>query len=930
MVEPDRRPSAQEIDELTELVRRDPSSPAFIDLGEAYLALGRPREAIEIGGIGLGAVPDSMEGRVMMARAFIALHQWKEAQAELLKVVKVDRTNKAGFALLGEVLLRRSDYERAVPVLQHAQNLDPTSPHVLTLLRRARAGQALDPPPPVPTPIAPRGQARRAPPASSAPPPTSRSMQRAAQAPMYDDEPMAAPARLLRDPPRAPDPPPQPRESRQRPAEPEPPRRPARSSVAPPVGPAGEPVRPRVVATSKPQDAARESLRKSAAVGENYLNDLLTGGLLEVAGVRVPDVEYDLRPDRRWGRSTTRMFVVLFILMFLGLGAGGFYWWYSEKEKAAAVAKAQKEAQEKIVHGSYEGLEAALNSLGYALKKDADSTLTMAYFAEVSGLEALLYGLEVERVDTAIKAAQRDIKKPDQKGYRELVIARAAVELSRLGRVEPEVAVAALSKVTGELDAWLAQHGDDRWARWLKGRAQLAAGQRTAGIASIKAAADGDGALVLAIIDQADLLVDDGKLPDALKLYDRALEIAPDHPLALLGRSLGRAESGVDATATMDDLSVKLEKQLGPRIAAYRLLALALVKYALEDYPGFKESLAGAQSGATVPSESRFYTRVAMAQLLAGDLEAAARARGAVNWYGSQKAEEDPQAHLVDTGLLVASGLPERALEEAMKIEGVRARIFRVQSLLDLQRWKDALDEANELKELAPENIEAQIVHEWARVVANSGTEREAAAKELDKVALKAKTKFGRHAQGMAAMATNSPEARNRLEQALKDITDEAPHPMVYRTHTALALLLLPTDPPASAEHINSARDANQGYQPANILAARMMLANGDADNAAAALQLVYKDIKNGSVTIEVELLACEATIRSSGASKDEKAAVPQKLEELKDKGADPAEIGRIAALIDPDLPEKLGVPAPEGEDDDKKDSGSSRRRRNK
>ncbi|MEO7735328.1 MAG: tetratricopeptide repeat protein, partial [Kofleriaceae bacterium] len=94
----------------------------------------------------------------MLARAHAALHQWKEAQGELLRVVKIDRSNRQGFALLGEVLLRRQDYERAVPVLQHAQNLDPTSPQILSMLKRARAGQALDPPPPLPSPIPPRGE----------------------------------------------------------------------------------------------------------------------------------------------------------------------------------------------------------------------------------------------------------------------------------------------------------------------------------------------------------------------------------------------------------------------------------------------------------------------------------------------------------------------------------------------------------------------------------------------------------------------------------------------------------------------------------------------------------------------------------------------------------------------------------------------------
>src|SRR5690349_19676274 len=161
MVDADRRPTAQEIEELIDLVRRDPGSPAFIDLGEAYLALGRPRDALQVGNLGLEQSPDNLEARVMMARAYASLHQWKEAQGELLRVVKVDRSSRAGFALLGEVLLRRSDYERAVPVLQHAQNLDPTSPAILSMLRRARAGQALDAPPPIPQPIPPRSEERR-------------------------------------------------------------------------------------------------------------------------------------------------------------------------------------------------------------------------------------------------------------------------------------------------------------------------------------------------------------------------------------------------------------------------------------------------------------------------------------------------------------------------------------------------------------------------------------------------------------------------------------------------------------------------------------------------------------------------------------------------------------------------------------------------
>ena len=105
MAEPDRRPSAQEIDELLELVRRDPGSPAFIDLGEAYLALGRAREAIDVGLAGLAVAPDRTEGRVMIARRGVEELVAREAQGvdgvlEARAQVKQKRT---GFHVIGQV-----------------------------------------------------------------------------------------------------------------------------------------------------------------------------------------------------------------------------------------------------------------------------------------------------------------------------------------------------------------------------------------------------------------------------------------------------------------------------------------------------------------------------------------------------------------------------------------------------------------------------------------------------------------------------------------------------------------------------------------------------------------------------------------------------------------------------------------------------------
>jgi tetratricopeptide (TPR) repeat protein len=901
MAEPDRRPSAEEIEELIDLVRRDPSSPAFVDLGDAYLALGRARDAAEVGTAGLAASPDSLEGRVMLARALVALHQWKEAQAELLRVVKTDRGNRLGFVLLGEVLMRRSDYERALPVLQHAQNLDPANPEVLVMLKRARQGQPLDPPAPIPTPMSPAPRAARAAPPAGRPAPKSAPPPAPPKRPGPGD--LAAAEAAMRGDPTELAPPPVWDE----------PVKPRAGGSAPLAAPHaqgsvdGTVPRPRVIPAAKPVNAAAASLRQSAAVGEQFLNDLLTGGLLDVPGVAVPEVDFDIKPDRRWGRSTTRAFVALFVTLFIGVGGGvGWYFW-TEHTRAEAVAAHRAKAAEVVTSATWDGFELALAELRGALAEEPASTLTMAQVAEVAALETLLYGTDDDRVDTAIKVAARDIDQPTEAGFRELLIARAAVELSRLDTLEAPATV--LADVRTRLDAWLATHADDGWARWLAGRAMLAAGERTAAHAALTQAQDGAKGAVVAMIDRADLLADEGKYDEAIKLQEQALAKIPDHPLAILGRALARAERGTDAAAVMDDLNVRLDKQLGPRVAAYRQLALAMAHYSLEDYVRFREALAAA----TGPHDARFHARIALARILAGDLAAAAEARAKVAWYGKTKPETDPLVALVDAALLVASGLPEKAIDMA-KGDSVRAMLLRGQALLDQGRHKDALAELDRAQAAAPDNIEVQVQREYARVMAGAGKERAAALEALEKVSRRAKSKIGRHALGAALLATGNPaEAKRRLEQAITDVSDEAPNPIAYRTRTLLAEIELAAgNVDGAATQIEEATKANPGYLPALALRSRVVLAKGDPDQALDLLRPVIKE--SFALNAALELTLAEALIRHKGATEQDRADAVAALQRAKGLGAAPAEIGRIAFLVDPGLPEKLEVPAPKSE----------------
>jgi tetratricopeptide (TPR) repeat protein len=917
VVDSDRRPTAQEIEELIDLVRRDPSSPAFIDLAEAYLALGRPKDAVTVGRAGLESSPDNLEGRVMLARAHCAMHQWKEAQGELLRVVKVDRSNRLGFALLGEVLLRRNDYERAVPVLQHAQNLDPTSPQILHMLKRARGSQPLDAPPPIPQPVPPRGETNYGISLDEAMP-SGRGGYGPASNPVAPTMAIKPSMDMRGDPTEHQ---PQPYGSYGEAATG---RGQKKMTAPPPMSLEG--VRPRMVPSAKPQNAAAASLRQSAAVGENYLNDLLTGGLLDVAGVRVPDADFDLRPDRRWGRSTRRAFIFLFVVLVLGIGGGGTWYWWTEKQKSEAVAQLQTDAKASIGAGDYEGLDTSIKKLGDALDKDKSNLLTFAYVAEAAGLKALLYGTDVTPVDQALKAVAKDIK-PGEPGARELVIGKAAVELSRLSTLQAPAST--LGEVRKLLDDHLAKHDNDKWARWLKARTLLAAGERKEAQAVLKAVADGEDGLVVAMVDQADLLVDEGKLDEALKLYDRALAKSKDHPLAVLGKALALAESTVDSNAAIDDLSVKLDKNFGPRVGAYRNLALALAKANIEDYAGSAEYLK--KAALKPPHEPRFWARVAWAHYMRGEFPQAAAARGKIAWFGKKDAEDDPAVMLVDAALLLASGLPDKVLDTASKIEGVRPRLLRAYAELDNKNAKAAIENCDWILERARDNVEAQILKEQARMMIGSQKEMTAASEALEKLAKKTKSKIARHALGMGYFSRGDMKnAQPAFELAIKDLGEDAPNPLQYRTRTALAEIHLAAGNIAEAgKQLDEALiKVNSGYFPTRVMQAKVVLRNNDPDRALNLLLPIRKEL----TTPEIDLLTIEAGCASKKTSTKEKDEAKNQLGKMKDApGINVAELARVAAVCDPDLPKQLGLPeAGKASEAPKppKSSGSKRRRR--
>ncbi len=927
MFDSDRRPTAQEIEELIDLVRRDPSSPAFVQLGDAYLALGRPRDAVQVGNLGLDAAPDNLGGRVMLARAFAAQHQWKEAQGELLRVVKVDRSNRLGFALLGEVLLRRNDYERAVPVLQHAQNLDPTSPQILSMLRRARAGQPLDAPPPLPTAVAPRGEDLAAAPRPRAPvpsrphPPTTPP----APAPM----PMGGPGLAPWPPPMvptagpamstmairmhgdgmAPPPAPPPLAALHDPQsfqQPPPPTRGPKQTAPPPMSVEG--IRPRIVSGARPQNAAAASLRQSAAVGESYLNDLLTGGLLDVAGVRVPDAEFDLRPDRRWGRSTRRAFAFLFIVLVFGIGGGGTWYWWSAKQREEAISQLLRDAKLAIAPADPASFETSIEKLGKALDANDDSRLTLAYVAEAVGLDALLYGRDAKQGQDAVIKVGTDIK-PGEAGARELVIGKASLALAGLFS-EPNAVGSTLTTTTALLDEYLAKHEGDKWARWLRGRTLLAAGDRKGARGLFETAGQGEGGVSVALVDAADLLVDDGKLDEALVIYKQVTQQVKDHPLAVVGGALGKAEAQFEIDDTIAELNDKfVESKIPPRVAAYRNLALAFANLAIEDYPKARESIARA-TGGTSPREARFWSRVAWIHYVFGDLKATAEALSRAVAFGA-KGSDFPTVQLVLAATSLATGLPEAALTVAAKLDGVRPRLLRTYALIDLGKYAEAQKEIDEVIAIAPTNIEAKILREQARSLGNE-KERPEALEELERLARRANSKLGRHALGVTRLALgDAPGAKEQLALAINEITETSPNPVAYRTLTTLAEIEVKGgDLKKASEQLDKALGLNPAYFPSRALQAQIALRQKDPDKALQLLEPILKE--GGAVTVAVQLTFAEVLVTRTGATAEDKAQARKIVVDLVGKAPD-VDLYRVALAIDPTLPAELQLPDPSG-----------------
>ena len=116
------------------------SASDFVTRGQALVASGQFQEAVKVCRLGLLGRPTTVEGRIVLGQALLALKRYDEVLAEMRVALDLDHGSAAAQTLKGEALLKKGDVPAAVEQLKKAQALSPGDPRVKQLLDECSRG----------------------------------------------------------------------------------------------------------------------------------------------------------------------------------------------------------------------------------------------------------------------------------------------------------------------------------------------------------------------------------------------------------------------------------------------------------------------------------------------------------------------------------------------------------------------------------------------------------------------------------------------------------------------------------------------------------------------------------------------------------------------------------------------------------------------
>ncbi len=120
------------------------SQSDFVTRGQALVAAGQYQEAVKVCRLGLLGRPTTVEGRVVLGAALLALKRFDEVLAEMRVALELDHNSVAAQVLKAEALLKKGDPDGACDVLKKARQQAPTDAKIAELLEAAEhaAGKA--------------------------------------------------------------------------------------------------------------------------------------------------------------------------------------------------------------------------------------------------------------------------------------------------------------------------------------------------------------------------------------------------------------------------------------------------------------------------------------------------------------------------------------------------------------------------------------------------------------------------------------------------------------------------------------------------------------------------------------------------------------------------------------------------------------------
>ena len=128
----------EKIRELMEKIAKDPSSRAFIDLGNIYLKLEMFDEAIEIIKEGLKYSPENQSALVVLGRSYRKKGNYNEATNIFNRVLKKDNQNLIALLALAEMKRKQGDYEESYRYYDNILFLDPGNEEATTEIRKVK------------------------------------------------------------------------------------------------------------------------------------------------------------------------------------------------------------------------------------------------------------------------------------------------------------------------------------------------------------------------------------------------------------------------------------------------------------------------------------------------------------------------------------------------------------------------------------------------------------------------------------------------------------------------------------------------------------------------------------------------------------------------------------------------------------------------